>query len=125
MKILADMNIPIEWIPVLEAYGWEAVHWSEIGDIRASDNEIMSWALMNDYVVFTHDLDFSAILATTHAQGPSVIQIRAQDIMPANLEQYLVSALKQFEQSLEEGALVVVDQRRARVRVLPLRNKTD
>jgi predicted nuclease of predicted toxin-antitoxin system len=125
MKVLADMNIPQDWIPMLESYGWETVHWSEIGDMRASDTEIMSWALNNGFVVFTHDLDFSAILATTHALGPSVIQIRAQDIMPRSMERALVAALQQFEQTLEDGALMVVDHSRARVRVLPLIKQTD
>ena len=52
------MNIPVDWIRVLEWHGWETVHWSEVGDIRATDAEIMAWALTNDFVVFTHDLDF-------------------------------------------------------------------
>jgi len=34
----------------------------------------------NGYVVFTHDLDFSAILAATHDDKPSVVQIRAEDV---------------------------------------------
>ncbi|MEO8288548.1 MAG: DUF5615 family PIN-like protein [Chloroflexota bacterium] len=120
MKILADMNIPPSWIPTLETNGWEAVHWSEVGDIRASDNEIMAWALAGDYVVFTHDLDFGALLAVTEAQGPSVIQIRAQDIMPSHMEAVVVAALRQFEPLLERGALISVDQFHARARVLPI-----
>src|SRR3954470_12031045 len=97
MRIVADMNISVDWIPVLESYGWETIHWSEVGDIRAADADIMSWALANDFVVFTHDLDFGALLAATHAQGPSVIQIRAQDIMPVHMESAVVAALQQFE----------------------------
>jgi predicted nuclease of predicted toxin-antitoxin system len=46
----------------------------------------MKWANDNGYVVFTHDLDFGALLATTHAQGPSVIQIRTQDILSQALQ---------------------------------------
>ena len=114
------MNISVDWIPVLESYGWEAKHWSEIGDIRAPDTEIMNWALANDFVIFTHDLDFGALLAVTHAQGPSVIQIRAQDILPAHMEHVIVAALQQFESLLEQGALISVDPFQARARVLPL-----
>ena len=31
MKILVDMNLSLEWIPVLEEAGFEAIHWSTIG----------------------------------------------------------------------------------------------
>lgn len=32
-------------------------------------------------VAFTHDLDFSALLAATQATGPSIIQVRAEDVL--------------------------------------------
>ncbi|HEX7505517.1 MAG TPA: DUF5615 family PIN-like protein, partial [Polyangia bacterium] len=35
----------------------ESVHWSEVGDPRASDLAIMTWAYDNGFVIFTHDLD--------------------------------------------------------------------
>jgi predicted nuclease of predicted toxin-antitoxin system len=63
MKILIDMNLSPEWIPVLETEGWSAKHWSHIGNPKAEDKEIFAWAAANDYIVFTHDLDFGAILA--------------------------------------------------------------
>ncbi|MFH0728984.1 MAG: hypothetical protein V2B19_21930 [Pseudomonadota bacterium] len=28
MKLLIDMNLSPQWVPVLEASGWKAVHWS-------------------------------------------------------------------------------------------------
>lgn len=41
--------------------GIEAAHWSDLGAGNAPDAEIMAFAKGHDYVVFTHDLDFSAI----------------------------------------------------------------
>jgi predicted nuclease of predicted toxin-antitoxin system len=119
MKLLIDMNLSPDWIEVLEQRGWDALHWSTVGDPRAPDSEIMAWARANGYVVFTHDLDFGALLATTHAQGPSVIQIRTQDILPASLGNKLISILSQYEKELERGALITVDESKSRVRVLP------
>src|SRR5258708_619475 len=86
MKIVIDMNLSPEWCNVLSKHGWEACHWSEVGDPRAIDTVIMTWALTNGYVVFTHDLDFGTILATTRANGPSVIQVRTQNVLPSYLE---------------------------------------
>ena len=67
---------------VLEEAGHTASHWSTIGSLNAPDREVLLWAKANGYLLFTHDLDFGAILAATEAEGPSVIQIRAQDISP-------------------------------------------
>jgi predicted nuclease of predicted toxin-antitoxin system len=121
MKILVDMNLPPAWCGVLSRGGHEAVHWSEIGDGRAPDAEIMEYAASHEYVVFTHDLDFGALLAATQASRPSVIQVRTQDVMPAHLEKTLLAVLAEHASALESGAIIVVDERRSRIRFLPLR----
>jgi predicted nuclease of predicted toxin-antitoxin system len=90
------------------------------GDARADDSVIMAWALTNGYVVFTHDLDFGTMLALTHAIGPSVLQVRGQDVLPEDMGPMVIAALSQHEAALSEGALVVVDAAKSRVRVLPL-----
>jgi hypothetical protein len=39
-KILLDMNLPTSWVGFLRQEGFEAVHWSEIGDpLRAAEIE--------------------------------------------------------------------------------------
>ena len=114
------MNLSPEWAPTLENHGWPAVHWSEVGDPGAPDQEVMDWARANQCVVFTHDLDFSAMLALTHADGPSVLQVRAENILPHHLQSSIIAALNQHQSDLSSGALVVVDQSRSRVRVLPI-----
>jgi predicted nuclease of predicted toxin-antitoxin system len=121
MKLLVDMNLSPTWIPVLEAAGHEALHWSTVGDPRAGDNEIMAWARQHDYVVFTHDLDFGALLAVTGAEDPSIVQIRTMDITPDAQSNLLLTALEQFAQHLMTGALLSIDESRARVRLLPLK----
>lgn len=72
MRILIDMNLSPELVLKLREQGVSAVHWSTIGTAEASDAEILGWARSNGHVVLTHDLDFTAILAHTHASAPSV-----------------------------------------------------
>jgi predicted nuclease of predicted toxin-antitoxin system len=62
--------------------GIEAEHWSMLGANNAPDSEIMGYARANNYVVLTHDFDFSAILAATHGEKPNVVQIRAEESAP-------------------------------------------
>lgn len=119
-KVLVDMNLSPEWVPVLIGAGFESIHWSTVGNPRARDTEIMAWARANGFVVFTHDLDFAATLALTHAAGPSVLQLRGQAVLPENASAPVVATLRQRETELSAGALVVVEQNRSRVRILPL-----
>ena len=70
--------------------------------------------------MFTHDLDFGAMLALSHEAGPSVLQVRTEDALPDYLEELVVAAINQHEADLSAGALVVVDESRSRVRVLPI-----
>lgn len=58
MKLLIDMNLSPLWVDILTRHGWEAVHWSTVGDPHATDHTIMGWARERQYVVFTHDVDF-------------------------------------------------------------------
>jgi len=80
----------------------------------------MDWACSNGHVVFTHDLDFGTMLALTHTTGPSVIQIRGQDVLPDHMLPMVTAALSQYESDLAAGALVVVDEIKSRVRILPI-----
>jgi predicted nuclease of predicted toxin-antitoxin system len=116
------MNLSPDWAAVLKQAGWETFHWSSVGNPRAADSEIMEWAKQNGCVVFTHDLDFGTALALTQAEGPSVIQVRTQDVTPSTIGKLVVDALRQFQSELERGALIVLDEARVRARILPLGN---
>ena len=41
MRVLVDVSLPPAWVEVLAASGHEAVHWSTIGDPRATDSELL------------------------------------------------------------------------------------
>ncbi len=120
IQIVIDMNLSPDWVDELSKHGWASVHRSTIGDPRATDREIMDRARGNVHVVFTHDLDFGTMLAWTHAAGPIVIQVRGQNVLPDHMASIVVAALKQHETDLASGALVVVDESKSRVRVLPI-----
>lgn len=120
MKVLVDMNLSPRWVDLLDGLGMRSTHWSTVGRGNAPDSEIMAYAAANDYVVLTHDLDFSAILAATHGEKPSVVQIRAEDVNPDKIGPQVAAALRQMESELKEGALLTVDSNRTRLRLLPL-----
>ena len=120
MRILIDMNLSPTWVQFFVAHGIEAVHWSTIGEASAPDSQILGYAASNEFVVFTHDLDFGTLLAARKTRGPSVIQIRTEDVLPAAIGDIVLRAIEASRAYLEAGAIVTVDLARNRVRLLPI-----
>ena len=114
------MYLPPLWTAAFGDQGFEAIHWSRVGDPGAPDHELMLWARAHGHVVFTHDLDFSRMLALTRAAGPSVVQLRSQAVLPGDVGPLVFAALRQHEALLQKGALLVVDATTSRARVLPI-----
>jgi predicted nuclease of predicted toxin-antitoxin system len=69
VKVLLDMNLSPVWVPFLTDAGIEAVHWANVGDPTAADHELMAWARDNGCIVFTNDLDYSALLGAHTRYG--------------------------------------------------------
>src|SRR5438094_10609771 len=101
MKLLVDMNLSPRWVTLLTDAGWQAVHWSSLGKANAADSELMAFAAEHHYVALTFDLDFSAILAATKGNKPSVVQIRTDDLSPQVIGPRVCAALRQVESELE------------------------
>lgn len=125
MKILIDMNLSPDWEKVFAQENWESRHWMNVGAANARDTDIMEWAQKHGFMVFTHDLDFGALLATSGASGPSVVQIRSEEVRPAAMSRIVVEAIRSFAHELLAGALLTIDPRRMRVSLLPLINQKE
>ena len=120
MKMLVDMNLSPEWCDYFNAASIKAVHWSTLGDPSAPDEEIFVFARKNGYVIVTHDLDFSVLLARTGKNGPSVVQLRTRDTFPDRVAHAVITAIHRHAQDLTQGAIVTIDLIKARVRILPI-----
>mgnify|MGYP006287026393 CR=1 FL=1 len=121
MKVLIDMNISPVWEKYLSDKGFQARHWLNIGNPDAPDIELFEYARKNGEIIITHDLDFSIILALTKDKGPSVVQIRSQNIMSDEFGELLCSILDKYSKELTKGALITIDSINARVRLLPIK----
>ncbi|GHV90683.1 hypothetical protein AGMMS50268_11860 [Spirochaetia bacterium] len=120
MKILVDMNLSPEWADYLIGNSLEAVHWSSCGSPDSPDTAIMTYAKEHNFVVLTNDLDFGTILALTHYEKPSVIQIRSGVLSPIRIGGSVTSAIKKLSTEIEQGALVTIDLNKIRLHLLPL-----
>ena len=120
MKLLLDMNIPLKYESLLKDKGIMVLRWSDVGSPNAQDVEIMDYARMNDFVVLTFDLDFSAILSTTHELRPSIAQVRASIINAEQAVDLIVTALIRNSDDLDKGAILSIDIEKSRIHLLPL-----
>ena len=120
MKILIDMNLSPKLANFLIKKDIEAVHWIEIGSPDAADTEIMEYACKNNYIIMTCDLDFNILLSVAHRQKPSIVQLRVQRIRIEQDGEWIVAAIVQNAEELENGAILSVDTKKFRLRLLPL-----
>ncbi len=118
MKLLVDMNLSPAWVAFLRANGHEAVRWSEVGPPEAPDRTLIAWAQAHDHVVLTHDHDFGAILTQAKEKKPSVITLRTPELLPEAVGNRILEVLKTLEDELRQGALVIIEPERVRLRLL-------
>ena len=120
MKVVVDVNFPPSLARALFAAGFETLHWTAVGSATAPDAEVLAWAHREGYVVLTQDLDFPDILAASGARAPSVLLVRQADALGVGLAPAIVAALRQCQEALRAGSIVVLDAARRRVRTLPI-----
>lgn len=120
MKFLVDMSISPKTVEFLKKRGYEAVRASDLDMAKSKDEEILGYAIEKDMILITADLDFGNILAYTKSKKPSTIIFRLKNPSPAFVNQILLSTLPKIMEPLKKGVIVVVEDRRIRMRELPL-----
>ncbi len=113
------MGISYSTVQWLLEHGHDAVHLRAIEMHRASDAEIVKKASREGSVILTCDLDFGDIMSVSGEKYPSVIIFRLENETPANINKRLTQVLQESHSAIEEGAIVIVEDSRHRVRLLP------
>ena len=91
-------------------------------DVAASeDEEVFDRSAQEDRTLVSGDTDFGAILALRRVAKPSVILFRlSASHDPAHQLWLLLANLADLSTDLEGGCIVVIEDRRIRVRRLPI-----
>lgn len=120
MRFLADMGVSHQVVEWLRGNGHEAVHLRDEGLQRLPNGEIFQKAIREQRIVLTFDLDFGEILAASGGQIVSVVLFRLRNTRTGFVIQRLDDVLNHSSAELLQGAIVIVEDSRHRVRRLPI-----
>lgn len=122
MRFLADMGVSQQVVEWLRTNGHDVVHLREEELQRLPNGEIFQKAAREQRIVLTLDLDFGETLAASGDQIVSVILFRLRNTRTTFVIQRLEDVLTHSSADLTQGAIVIVEDGRHRVRSLPIRS---
>ena len=120
MRFLADMGVSWRVLEHLRTAGHDAVHLRDEGLQKLPDDLVFKKAIDEQRIILAFDLDFGEIAARTRGPVISVILLRLTNTTSEHVASRLDAALTLAGDALAAGAIVVVEEDRCRIRLLPI-----
>jgi predicted nuclease of predicted toxin-antitoxin system len=121
MKFLLDSNLSHRIAQLLRDAGINAAHVRDKDLQHATDSVILEFARQHAFVLVSEDTDFGELLARQCTVAPSFVLLRTYEPMtPDDQAAVLLANLPRLYDDLDQGAIVVIERSRIRVRRLPL-----
>ena len=120
MRFLADMGVDVRIAQWLRQQAHDAKHLRDEGLHRSPNGEILAKAVAEDHVILTFDLDLGEIAALAGGRKASVVLFRLHNTRTSHVIARLAAVLASCTSAFQEGAVVVVEESRYRVRFLPI-----
>lgn len=126
MRFLVDASMSPVVVQELLRAGHDAIHVGEVLRLDAPDTDILEHAADDDRVIVAADTDFGELLAVRGTAQPSVVLFHRQTgRRPREQAALLLANLPSVESDLRDGAIVVIEDHRLRVRALPIAEPRD
>lgn len=120
MRFLIDMPLSPALAAWLVRRGHDAVHAADAGLSSSLDQEILSRARDEQWVVITADLDYPRLLALAGNRAPGLILFRGGNFSEPDTLAYLERVLSVIPEIDLTTCIIVVEKERIRRRRLPI-----
>jgi predicted nuclease of predicted toxin-antitoxin system len=120
MQFLADMGVSSRVVDWLRSQGHDVAHLRERGLQRLPNGDIFVLAAQEQRILLTFDLDFGEIVAHSPTTTVSVLIFRLKNTRTSHVIKRLNAVLEESSTQLSQGAVVVVEEARHRIRKLPI-----
>lgn len=125
MRFLVDNAISPAVAKGLQNLGHDAVHVRDYGLQTAEDWVLFERAEKENRTIISADTDFAFLLAARNVSSPSVILFRkGSERNPLRqIELLQLNLTETINAQLETGSILIIEENRIRIRVLPLLRK--
>ena len=125
MKFLLDENLSPLHARTLRALGHDALSVVDLGLSGADDSVVRHAAIQAGRILVTLDGDFANLVRYPPAETPGVVRFRLHPPTEEAIDAALRSAVSRLAEVSLDGKLVVVDERKIRIRGGSTSHRTD